>query len=278
MWISKEELTELIDKGVETLEQAGCKTAHLLFQTGSGQSFYPTPAECIVDISYSEVYGFPVPRAEGHTGRLRYYSSPYGNFYVMSGRSHFYEGYEGWEVSLPIRILRKLDVRDFIFLNAAGALTEKYKVGNIVLISDFIDLSGSHPLRGIQANNKLIEFINVSKPLDSFLEEKMIEAGRNVGVELKEGVYAMVRGPRYETRAECNYLKTIGAELVGMSTIPELVTAIAVGGRTAALSLVTNLAYCELTSHDEVLTASVNFSEKLNRLLNEFVKIYFEGK
>ncbi len=275
-FITKEELAETIEEALRLLKRSGVSEATLAIQTGSGQIFELRGFELKEEIPFEKIKAFPYPRAKGHSGRLILYEKDSKKVIQLRGRSHFYEGYEGWEVAMPVRILHRLGVSDLIITNASGALTHDYEVGDVVLINDFLDFSGANPLRGIEGRKAEIEFPSIRHVASPKLLKILKAVSQEQKVRVKSGTYAMVAGPRYESDAEKKMLATLGATLVGMSTLPELITANALGMGTLALSLVTNVAIESPTSHSEVLKASEKGSGILGRVITALVERYFE--
>jgi len=277
-WLSKDELNRKIQKALESLAHNGIEQIDVVIQTGSGQSIKFEDFKPRVEIAYAEIPFFPVSRAQGHEGLLRVFHHRGRNFAHLAGRAHFYEGYEGWELGIPIRVLRELGAKDIVLTNASGSLTNEFQVGDFVLIEDFIEICPSFPLRGIEGKNLSVEFLPMAGILNEELAKIMYLAAKKKMISLKKGIYAMTAGPRYETFAEIKALKKLGANIVGMSTLPELITALSLGMRTIAISTVSNLAFEKPANHLEVLRASKEVSVKLSSLIEEFILKYFAGE
>jgi purine-nucleoside phosphorylase len=192
-------------------------------------------------IPYEEIPHFPASTVEGHRGRLVFGTLAGKQVVAMQGRLHYYEGYSLRDITLPVRVMRELGASILIINSAAGGLNPGFKAGDAMVVTDHINLMGDSPLRGL-ADDRLGErFPDMSKPYDA----ELIDLAGKVAVELKisvrYGVYAAVAGPNLETRAETKMLRILGADAVGMSTVPEVIVAAQVGFRTLALAAITNV-------------------------------------
>jgi purine-nucleoside phosphorylase len=211
---------------------------------GSGLGSFADTLENRVEKPYSDIPGWPVSTAKGHAGKLVTGRLDGIDVIVAAGRAHLYEGYTAQQVAYPIKELAWRGVTSLVITNAAGGINMSYKPGDLVLITDHINLMGVNPLSGP-------EFIDMSEAYSSAYRAIAREAGA-----LKEGVYAGLRGPSYETPAEIRYLRTIGADLVGMSTVPEVIAANHMGIKVLGISCVTNMAAGILPqklTHSEVM-------------------------
>jgi purine-nucleoside phosphorylase len=192
-------------------------------------------------IPYNAIPHFPESTVEGHKGDLVFGIMAGRKVVVMQGRFHYYEGYSLQEVTLPVRMMRELGAR-FLFINsAAGGLNPHFTPGDLMLVSDHINLLGDNPLRGITDERLGDRFPDMSRPYDEGLAEKAREAAMELNEPVKPGVYAAVAGPSLETRAETRMLRTLGADAVGMSTVPEAIVGCQVGFKTLALASITNV-------------------------------------
>jgi purine-nucleoside phosphorylase len=223
---------------------------------GSGLGGFASALEQPLEIPYGDIPGWPSSTAVGHAGKLvlgRMGDLPVA---VMSGRVHLYEGYTPAEVVFGVRVLGLLGVRSMVFTNAAGGINRSLDRGGLVVISDHINLQGSNPLVGPNSDWLGPRFPDMSEAYCARYREIAREAASDLGIELAEGVYAALLGPSYETPAEIRYLRAIGADLVGMSTVPEVIAANHMGIRVLGISCVTNMAAGILPhkiSHEEVL-------------------------
>jgi purine-nucleoside phosphorylase len=218
------------------------------------------------DIPYEKIRGFPVPTVEGHAGFLRLASS----VSVMAGRFHFYEGRSMDDIVLPVFLLHALGVRTLIVTNAAGGIKDSYSAGELVLIKDHINLLGANPLRGSNPEGFGPRFPEMTDSYSKRLRRLAGEVAAEKGRELQEGVYAAFAGPTYETPAEVRMARAMGADLVGMSTVPEVIAARYLGMEVLGLSMVTNMAAGILDkplSHQEVVETAVKVAPWLSTLL-----------
>jgi len=241
---------------------------------GSGLGAFAGELSGRVEIPYSQIDGWPQSTAIGHAGTLVLGSLGGVDIAVLAGRAHLYEGYTPRQVSFGVRLLGVLGVRSFIFTNAAGGINLDYQRGALVLIADHINLQGANPLTGPNDDSLGPRFPDMSEAYSRRYREIAIQAGRELDIELKEGVYAALPGPNYETPAEIRYLRAIGADLVGMSTVPEVIVANHMGAKALAISCVTNMAAGILPrkiDHEEVLETGRMVRDKLVRLLTAVV-------
>jgi len=235
--------------------RAACKP-HIGLVLGSGLGAFAEELCNPIEIPYSEIPHWPVSTAVGHAGKLVFGRLDALEVVVMSGRVHLYEGYTQAQVTFPVRVLARLGVRTLVLTNAAGGINRSFERGGLVLISDHINLQGSNPLVGPEDDSLGPRFPDMSEAYSLRLRQIAREVAAELGIPLSEGVYAAMLGPSYETPAEIRCLRAIGADLVGMSTVPEVIVANQMGLRVLAISCVTNMAAGLLPkklSHEEVL-------------------------
>ena len=238
---------------------------------GSGLGAFADELADPVAIPYSEIPGWPVSTAVGHSGKLVFGRLGHLDVAVMAGRAHLYEGYTPAQVTLGVRVLHQLGARSIVFTNAAGGINLSYRQGGLVLISDHINLQGSHPLIGPNDDSLGPRFPDMSEAYSAAYRAIAHQVSHELKIQLEEGVYAALTGPSYETPAEIRYLRSIGADLVGMSTVPEVIVANYLGMRVLAISCVTNMAAGILPqkiNHEEVLEAGRKVRDTLVRFLN----------
>jgi len=209
---------------------------------GSGLGAFAEELSDRLEIPYADIPDWPVSTAVGHAGKLVFGSLSGLPVAVMAGRCHLYEGYTMVQVTMGVRALHSLGVRTIVFTNAAGGINLSYRQGALVLISDHINLQGANPLIGPNDDSLGPRFPDMSDAYSAECRVMAHSVSDAVGIELAEGVYAALTGPSYETPAEIRYLRTIGADLVGMSTVPEVIMANYLGMRSLAISCVTNMA------------------------------------
>ena len=243
---------------------------------GSGLGAFTDVLGHTLRISYSALPGFPISTAEGHAGELvigTLGANGQGtvDVAVMSGRFHLYEGYTAHQVATGIRLFRDLGVEQVVLTNAAGGINAEFAQGALVVISDHINLQGANPLTGENDQRLGPRFPDMTNAYSPVLRELARETANGLGITLHEGIYAGVLGPSYETPAEIRFLRAIGADLVGMSTIAEAISANHMGMEVLAISCVTNLAAGlsgEKLNHEEVLEIAHRVSSKLLKLLS----------
>jgi len=236
---------------------------------GSGLGAFADDLADATSIEFGKIPHFPVSTAVGHAGRLvvgRVAGVPIA---AMQGRVHFYEGYSPAQVIFPMRVLARLGISSVILTNAAGGIAREYSQDCLVLLRDHINLQGANPLVGPNDERFGVRFPDLTKIYWPRYREIAREEGRKLGLEMFEGVYASLSGPSYETPAEIRYLRTIGADLVGMSTVPEAIAAAHMGIRVLGISCVTNMAAGIL---DQPITAE-EVLETGERVKGKFVSL-----
>ncbi len=246
------------------------KTALVL---GSGLGPLAEKIDDAVDVPYSRIPGFPVPTVAGHEGRLRVGRLAGHPIACMQGRLHAYEGHPAQAIAVPIRILRRLGVERLILTNAAGGLRVNLPSGSLMIVEDHINFAGLNPLIGPNDESIGPRFPDMSHAYDPDLRARLGAAARRTGVDVARGVYVWALGPSFETPAEIRMFAALGADAVGMSTVPECIAAVHCGMKVAALSVITNLAAglseTPLTHH-ETLAEAAKAYDRVERLLLEF--------
>lgn len=240
---------------------------------GSGLGGVADALTQAVSVPFEEIPGFPASGVAGHAGR--FVGGYLGGRYILiqSGRYHVYEGHPDDVVAAPVRALAALGVETLILTNAAGGVDRTLEPGDLVLLDDHINLMFRHPLVGrVRPGEE--RFPDMSEPYDRELRTHAVETALELGIQLKEGVYAAVTGPSYETPAEVRMLAGMGAHLVGMSTVPEATVAAALGMRCLAFSMVTNKGAgmsLEVLAHDDVMAVGVEAGRRLGGFLEVLV-------
>jgi purine-nucleoside phosphorylase len=191
-------------------------------------------------IPYGEIPGFPLSTVESHAGRLLAGTLAGRRVFAMQGRVHLYEGYTPQEIGFPVRVLARLGARTLVVSNACGGMHPLWSPGDLMLIADHINLLGTNPLVGPNDDRLGPRFPDMSAPYDAELRTLAQAVGLALGVPLREGVYVAVTGPNLETRAEYRMLRALGADVVGMSTVPEVITAVHMGMRVLGISIITD--------------------------------------
>jgi len=226
-------------------------------------------------IPYSEIPGFPVSTVEFHKGNLIYGTIGNKNILIMQGRFHFYEGYSMQQIVFPIRVMKLLGVNKLFLSNAAGGINLNFKKGDLVLLEDHINLQSANPLTGPHLKELGDRFPDMNEPYDFYLNSLLQRKASRLNIKLKKGVYAAVNGPNLETKAEYRYLKIIGADMVGMSTVPEVIAASQMKLPCAAVSVITDECDPENLNPvniEEIISTAGKADEKLSLLLSETIK------
>ncbi|MBI3740803.1 MAG: purine-nucleoside phosphorylase [Chloroflexi bacterium] len=227
-------------------------------------------------ISYRDVPHFPASTVHGHSGELVIGKLSGADVLMMRGRAHYYEGYAMAETTLPIRVMRELGITTLIVTNAAGGVNEKFRVGDLMLITDHINLvgmTGLNPLRGPNDETLGPRFPDMTAAYDPALSDVARACARDLKIELREGVYVMLAGPSFESPADVRFIRLIGADAVGMSTVPEVIVARHGAMRVLGLSLISNSlapSHAQVT-HEEVLEAGKTAAPKMAQLIKAVV-------
>lgn len=226
-------------------------------------------------IAYEEIPNFPVSTVKGHKGRLIFGELSGAKVVALQGRFHFYEGYSMQEVVFPIRVFRELGIEVLILSNASGGLNPEFEVGDIMFIEDHINLMGTNPLIGPNDDRLGPRFPDMSEPYDHKLREKAGNIAKALGIKHQTGVYVAVTGPTFETPAEYRYVRIIGGDAVGMSTVPEVIAARQSGLPCLAFSVISDLGVegkiVEI-SHDDVIDAASIAEPRMTRIIKAFIE------
>jgi purine-nucleoside phosphorylase len=246
---------------------------------GSGLGGFADDFDEAVAIPYEEIPGFMRSTAEGHAGRLVIGKVDSVPVVAMQGRVHYYEGYSLEDVTFPIRTFKLLGIRTLILTNAAGGINVQLQQGTLMVISDHLNLMGDNPLRGPNDERFGPRFPDMSTVYSHELQELVVEEARAIGVEVRRGIYGALSGPSYETPAEILTLRNLGADAVGMSTVPEAIVARHMGLEVLGISCITNMAAGvsdEPINHEEVMATGdrvrVTFTELLERVIGGISK------
>ena len=229
-----------LQESVQFLKSAGMEAPQIGIVLGTGLNKILDSVDVKVSVSYADIPHFPISTVEFHKGNLIYGYIDKKPVIIMQGRFHFYEGYSMQQIVFPIRVMKLLGVSALFLSNAAGGINANFKKGDFVLINDHIHLQSGNPLIGENIDELGPRFPDMSSPYSSLLGESLKQNASILNLPLKEGVYASVNGPNLETRAEYRYLKIIKADLVGMSTVPEVIAANHMQLPCAAISVVTD--------------------------------------
>jgi len=244
---------------------------------GSGLGSFIDDMEVAYTLPYNEIINFPVSTVQGHKGALVFGTIGDKKIVAMQGRFHFYEGYSMTEVTFPVRVMKFLGVKKLVVSNASGGVNPNYKVGSIVMITDHINMTPEHPLRGKNDERFGPRFVNMSEPYSRKMITKATEIAKKLNIEVQEGIYLGLQGPTFETLAEYKMVKILGADCVGMSTVPEVIVARHMDLETFGISVITDMGDAEsigTISHDEVLEAAKNAEPKVRSLIKELILNY----
>ena len=242
---------------------------------GTGLGALVSKIDVKIAIPYSNIPGFPEATVEFHKGNLIFGILNNVPVIAMQGRFHYYEGYSMQQITFPVRVMKELGVKYLLLSNAAGGMNPHYKKGDLVLLTDHINQQPENPLRGL--NNPAFgnRFVDMCCPYNKKLNEKILAVANSLQIEMKEGIYVAVAGPNLETRAEYRYLRGIGADMVGMSTVPEVIVANHIGLPCAAVSVITdecdpdNLKPVNIS---EIIATAGKVDEKLSALFAATIK------
>lgn len=230
---------------------------------------------CEIKLAYSEIPGFPVSTVKGHNGNLVFAKVNGKNVIMMQGRFHFYEGHSMQTVTYPIKIMKKLGVETILITNAAGGVNPYFKPSSLMIIKDHINFMGTNPLIGPNDDTLGERFPDMSEVYTKSLREIAHTCSKNLNIPVEEGIYIALTGPTYETPAEVNMVRTLGADAVGMSTVPEAIVASYLKMKVLGISCICNSAAGISTvglSHKEVLEAAEKAKTNFKKLVLEIIK------
>jgi purine-nucleoside phosphorylase len=233
-------MIKLITESIDYLQSKGFNNPEVGIILGTGLGQLVDEIDIIAEASYNHIPNFPTATVEFHKGKLIYGVLAGKHVVVMQGRFHVYEGYTLQDVTFPVRIMEKLGIKTLLVSNASGAINLDFKKGELMLIDDHINLQGGSPLAFKGVSELGERFTDMSAPYDAEINSKIESIAKDNKIKLHKGVYASVVGPQLETRAEYRMLKLIGADAVGMSTVPEIIVANHLGLKAAAISVLTD--------------------------------------
>ncbi len=268
-------MNKYIEQTAEYLQQKGFEAPEIgiILGTGLGQILEKIDIES--EVSYNHIPNFPTATVEFHKGKLIYGTLAGKKVIVMQGRFHLYEGYSLFDITFPVRVMHQLGIKRLLVSNASGAINLNFKKGEIMLIDDHINLQGGSPLafKGVEKMGE--RFVDMSVPYDPEMNQKLEKIAKENNINLHKGVYASVVGPQLETRAEYRYLKIIGADAVGMSTVPEVIVANHLGLAVSALSVLTDECdpdHLEPVDIAEIIAMAGKAEPQMITLFTELVK------
>ena len=242
---------------------------------GSGLGDLAKEIKNPITIDYQDIPYFPSTTVPGHAGKLVYGTLNGVKVLCMRGRFHFYEGHDMNTVAMPTRVMKLLGVKALILTNAAGGVNRTFKPGTLMVINDFINFMGDNPLYGPNIDELGPRFPDMTKALSPKYTKLAIKCGQDLGIDIKQGVYMGFRGPNFETPAEIRFAETIGADAVGMSTVPEILAARHCGLPVIGISCITNLAAGitgKVLTHEEVQETADMVKGQFKQLIKDIVK------
>lgn len=269
-------MLEKIKETVEFLRSRGIKDPDAGIILGTGLGGLTTKIENRIETDYSAIPNFPLSTVEGHAGKLIYGDLGNRKIVALKGRFHYYEGYGTEQISLPVRVLKHLGIRGLFLSNAAGGVNPDFQIGDIMIISDHINLL-PNPLIGRNDNRIGPRFPDMGKAYDkSLIDKAQIIAEKN-GIKVQKGVYLSTTGPTFETPAEYKYFRIIGADAVGMSTTPEVILARHMGLPCFAVSIITDLGVegkIEYTTHESVQREAEKAEARMTVIITELINSF----
>lgn len=244
---------------------------------GSGLGSFTDDMSIEFTLPYNAIPNFPVSTVEGHKGALVFGTIGDKKVVAMQGRFHYYEGYDMKEVTFPVRVMKYLGITKLVVSNASGGVNPDYKVGSIVILKDHINMMPEHPLRGKNDLRFGPRFVNMSEPFSRAMIHKCKKIAYELEIDVKDGVYMGLQGPTFETLSEYRMVKALGADCVGMSTVPEVIVARHMDLETFGISVITDMGNEESIgeiTHDEVLEAAKKAEPLVRRLIKELILSY----
>ena len=268
----------MLEKVKETIDFLKKKTTvnpEIGIVLGSGLGGLVQEIDIETRIDYEEIPHFPISTVEGHHGRLIFGTISGKKAVVMQGRFHYYEGYSMQQLTFPIRVMKMLGIKRLFLSNASGGVNPSFAIGDLMILDDHINLLPSNPLIGENHHEWGPRFPDMSEPYDKKLNQKAKEIAEKHGFNTHTGIYASLSGPCFETRAEYRYIRTIGADTVGMSTVPEVIVARHMGIPCFAMSIITDMGGQEevqIVSHEEVLKVANAAEAKMTVIFKELIE------
>jgi len=266
---------ERIKETAKFLKELGILNPEIGIILGTGLGGVAKTIRVEKKIPYHDIPNFPVSTVSGHTGALIYGELSGRKVVAMQGRFHYYEGWEMNEVTFPVRVMKLLGVEKLVVSNASGGVNADFEVGDIMIITDHINFMPEHPLRGENDSRFGPRFVDMHEPYDLEMIRIMNEVAEEKNIAVREGVYLALQGPTFETPAEYRMVRLVGADTVGMSTVPEVIVARHMDMKCFGLSVITDLGIegkIEPVSHEAVQEAARGSEEKLNDLVLEFIR------
>ncbi len=264
----QESATFLAERGIKAKPVVG-------IVLGTGLGALVNKIEVELTIPYTDIPHFPQATVEFHKGNLLYGKIGGVQVIAMQGRFHYYEGYSMQQVTFPVRVMKALGVEMLLLSNAAGGMNLNYKKGDLILIDDHINMLPDNPLRGLSDPSLGERFVDMSAPYDASLQQRMLQKAMEQNIPLQKGTYVAVMGPNLETRAEYRWLRSTGADMVGMSTVPEVIVANQIGLKCLAVSVITDECDPENlkpVNISEIIQVAGKADEKLSTLFTSLIE------
>ncbi len=228
-------------------------------------------------ISYKDIPNFPESTVKGHQGKLIFGTVAGKHVVAMQGRFHYYEGYDMATVTFPVRVMKYMGLNHLLVSNASGGVNPTYEVGGLVAITDHINMFPEHPLRGANDERLGPRFVNMSEPYSKSMTSTLMQIAQQQAIKLQTGIYLGLQGPTFETLAEYKMVSRLGADCVGMSTVPEVIVARHMGMHCLGLSVITDLGFedaIDTVDHQEVLMAAKKAEPQVKQLIKTFIEVY----
>ncbi|MCY9196233.1 purine nucleoside phosphorylase I, inosine and guanosine-specific [Bacillus atrophaeus] len=270
-------MKQKIEQAAAFIKQHAPQSPKIGLILGSGLGILADEIEGAVKLKYEDIPDFPVSTVEGHVGQLVFGTLEGVSVVAMQGRFHFYEGYSMDKVTFPVRVMKELGVEALIVTNAAGGINTAFRAGDLMIITDHINYMGTNPLIGPNEADFGVRFPDMSSAYDKDLSQLAEKMAQELQIPVQKGVYTAVTGPSYETPAEVRFLRTIGSDAVGMSTVPEVIVAKHAGLRVLGISCISNAAAGILDqplSHDEVMEVTEKVKAGFLQLVKAVIAKY----
>lgn len=266
-----------VQETVKFLKDKGVSTPDFGIVLGTGLGNLSEEIDAMISIPYEEIPNFPVSTVKGHHGELIYGKLGGKMVLAMRGRFHYYEGYEMQQIVFPIRVMKYLGVQNLIVSNASGGVNPKFKVGDIMIINDHVNMIPEHPLRGKNDERFGPRFVDMHEPYDLKMISKMERIAEKMNISLQKGTYLALQGPTFETPAEYKMVKLMDADAVGMSTVPEVIVAKHMEIKCFGLSVITDLGIegeVVEVSHEEVQKVAKIAEKTVVKLIKQFIQSF----
>lgn len=268
-------LIEMINETLKVIRNKTNENYEVGIILGTGLGGLVKDIEISHEIDYADLPHFPLSTVESHKGKLIFGKIGGKNVVAMQGRFHYYEGYTMKQITYPVRVMKFLGVKNLLVSNACGGMNPLYRRGDLMLMIDHINLLGDNPLIGSNEDELGPRFPDMSEPYSLELIEKAEEAALENKIKIHKGVYVAVTGPNLETRAEYRFLRGIGADVVGMSTIPENIVAVHMGMKVLGISIITDECFPESlqpVNVEEIIAAAMKAEPKMTLIMKEVIK------